>query len=107
MQTASVNKKLHNDKLSANINSNNTIKLCPRREHTYVWLLFRCCDLDINPMTYKLEGDLNTLEMYLHTENEVAMLRHSKLLIEDDMFTANEKNTKTAESQMSPTFNNF
>jgi len=33
---------------------------------------FRCCDLDINPMTLKLEGDLDILKMYLHTENEVA-----------------------------------
>jgi len=39
----------------------------------------------------KLEGDLDILKMYLHTENEVAMLRHSKLLTEDDMRMANEK----------------
>jgi len=42
-------------------------------------------DIDINPMTQTLEGDLDILKMYLHTENEVAMLRHSKLLIEDDV----------------------
>jgi len=46
-------------------------------------------------MTWKLEGDLDILKMYLHTENEVAMLRHSKLLI-DDICTTNEKNTKIA-----------
>jgi len=40
-------------------------------------------------MTLKLEGDLDILKMYLHTENEVARLRHSKLLI--DMCIANEK----------------
>jgi len=49
-----------------------------------VQLLFRCCDLDINPMTKKLEGDLDILKMHLHTKNEVAMVRHWKLLIEDD-----------------------
>jgi len=31
-------------------------------------------------MTLKLEGDLDILKMYLHTKNEVARLRHSKLL---------------------------
>jgi len=50
--------------------------------------------------------------MYLHIENEVAMLRHSKLLIADDMCIANEKNTKIplkviGQGQMSPTFNHF
>jgi len=30
-------------------------------------------------MTLKLEGDLHILKMYLHTENEAASLRHSKL----------------------------
>jgi len=40
--------------------------------------LFCFHDLDINPMTSEFEGDLNILKMYLHTENEVAMLRHSK-----------------------------
>jgi len=48
--------------------------------------------------------------MYLHTEDEAAMLRHSKLLTEDDM--ANEKNTKISvmvkgQGQMSPTSNHF
>jgi len=49
----------------------------------------------------KLEGDLDILKMYLYTENEVARLRHSKLLIMDEICTANEKNTS------SPTSNNF
>jgi len=35
--------------------------------------IFHCCDLDINPMILKVEGDLDILKMYLHTENEVAM----------------------------------
>jgi len=62
-------------------------------------------------MTWKLEGDLDILKMYLHTENEVAMLRHSKLLIEDDMCMANEKNENAlkvnGQGQMSPTFSHF
>jgi len=33
---------------------------------------------DINPITLKLEGDQDILKMYLHTENEVARLRHSR-----------------------------
>jgi len=36
-------------------------------------------------MTLKLEGDLDILKMYLHTENEVARLRHSKLLKLDEI----------------------
>jgi len=32
-------------------------------------------------MTLKLEGGLDILNMYLFTENEVARLLHSKLLI--------------------------
>jgi len=32
-----------------------------------------------DPMTLKLEDDINILKMYFHTENEVAGLRHSKL----------------------------
>jgi len=32
--------------------------------------------------------------MYLLTENEVARLRHSKLLIKDEIFTANKKYEK-------------
>jgi len=61
------------------------IKLCSRGAHTCARPLFRCCDLDINPMTLKLEVDLDILKMYLYTENKVAMLRHSKLVIEDDV----------------------
>jgi len=30
-------------------------------------------------MTYKLESDLDILEMYLHTRNEIDKLRHSKV----------------------------
>jgi len=29
-------------------------------------------DLEINPVTFKLEGDLDILKMYFVTENEVA-----------------------------------
>jgi len=36
-------------------------------------------DLDINPITLKLEGDPDILQLYPHTENKAASLRHSKL----------------------------
>jgi len=50
--------------------------------------------------------------MYLHAENEVAGLRHLKLLREDDICMSDEKNTKIAlkvkgQGQMSPTSNHF
>jgi len=48
-------------------------------------------------MTLKLEGDLGILKMYLHTENEVARLRHLELLNLDEMcmaITSEIKNTK-------------
>jgi len=35
-------------------------------------------DLELNPMTLKLEDDLDILKMYLHAENEAAILRDSK-----------------------------
>jgi len=40
--------------------------------------LFCDRDLDINPMTLKLEGDLDILKMYVHTGNKAASLKHSK-----------------------------
>jgi len=46
-------------------------------------------------MTLKLKGDLDILKMYLHIPNEVATLRDSRLLVEDDMCMAN-KNMKIA-----------
>jgi len=51
-------------------------------------------------MTLKLEGNLDILKIHLQTKNEVATLRHSTLLIDDDMCLANEKNTKIAQSQI-------
>jgi len=65
-------------------------------------------NLYINPITLKLEGDLDILKMYLHTDDEVARLRHSM----DKICMANEKNTKIAlkvkgQGQMSPTSNHF
>jgi len=47
---------------------------------TCVWPLFCDHDLEINPVTLKLEGDLDIVKMYPHTENEAASSRHSKLL---------------------------
>jgi len=63
-------------------------------------------------MTLKLEGDLDILKLYLHTENEVARLKHSKLLIMDEIGIANKKHTKIflkvkGQGQMSPTSNYF
>jgi len=49
-------------------------------------------------MALKLEG---ILKMYLHAENEVARLRHSKLLAVDEMYMANKKNTKIDQCQRS------
>jgi len=46
------------------------IKLCTRGEQTCALPLF--CDCNINPMTLKLEGGLDILKMYPHTENEAA-----------------------------------
>jgi len=45
-------------------------------------------------MTLKLESDLDIL--CTCNENEVARLRHLKLLILDEIFMVNEKNTKIA-----------
>jgi len=42
-------------------------------------------------MTLKLEGDLDILKIYIHTENEVARLRHSKVLTVDEICMENEK----------------
>jgi len=42
-------------------------------------------------MTLKLEGDLDILITYLHIQNEVARLRHSKILTVDDIGMVNEK----------------
>jgi len=42
--------------------------------------LFRCCDLDLGPMTLKLNHDLDILKMCLGTENEVARSSHSKYI---------------------------
>jgi len=44
--------------------------------------VFCCCDLDMNVMTLKLEGYLDILKTYLHTENEDARLRHLEVLME-------------------------
>jgi len=56
--------------------------------------LFCDRDLEINPMTLKLEGDRDTLKIYPHTEHEAASLRHSKL-------SAEIENMKTCQDQRS------
>jgi len=62
-----------------------TFKLCPKGAQTCALPLFCDRDLEINPMTLKLEGDLYILKMYPHAENEADSSRHSI-----------EKNTKFA-----------
>jgi len=57
----------------------NTTTLCPREAQTCALPRFRDSNLEINLTTLKLEGDLDILNVYLHTENEAASLRHSKL----------------------------
>jgi len=49
-------------------------ELCPRKALT---LCFAAVTLRLNPMTLKLEGDLDILKLYFHTENKAASLRHS------------------------------
>jgi len=72
------------------------IKLCSSGAHTCTWQLLCFRDFDINPMTLKLEGDLYSVKMYLHTENE--FFRNS---VEEDVCMANEKNTKITSGQRS------
>jgi len=50
------------------------IKLCLRGAQTCMLPLFCDCDSEINPMTLKLEGDLDIPKKYLHTENEAGSL---------------------------------
>jgi len=56
-------------------------------------------------MTLQLEGDLDILKLYLYTENKVAGLRHSKLLMLDEICFAitskMKKNTKITPGQRS------
>jgi len=44
--------------------------------------LFCNRDLEINPKTLKLEGDLDTLKMYLRTKNEAASIQNLELELE-------------------------
>jgi len=50
-----------------------------RAAQTSALPLFCNRDLEINLTTLKPKGDLDSLKMYLHTENEAASLRDSKL----------------------------
>ena len=36
--------------------------------------------LSLDPMTFICNPDIDTLKIYLHTENEVCSLRHSKVI---------------------------
>jgi len=61
-------------------------------------------------MTLKL-GDLGILKMYLHTENDVARLKHSKLLTVYEMYSKWKNTVFTSkvkgQGQMSRTSNHF
>jgi len=84
------------------------IKLCPWGSTHKCAPTFCCRDLDINPMTLKLKGDLDILKMYLQTENEVARLRHSKLLTLHEIgmaITSKMKNMKITQDQRSNVIN--
>jgi len=67
------------------------IKQCPRGAHTCALPHFAVVVLDINPMTLKLEGDLDILKMYLYNKNEVARLWYWKLLMVDEICLVNEQ----------------
>jgi len=54
-------------------------------------------------MTLKLESDLDIPKMYLHIKNEVARVRHSKLLMKNTKIYLKVKE----QGQMSPMSNNF
>jgi len=77
------------------------INLSTREARTCARPLFCRRDLDINPMTLKLEGDLDILKVYFYAENEVAGLRHSKLLIMDEICMANKKYENSCQGQRS------
>jgi len=51
----------------------------PRGAQTHTLLLFCNCNLEINPVTFKLEGDLDILKMYPHTENEAEGIQNLEL----------------------------
>jgi len=73
-------------------------KLSPRRDR------FCCRDLDLGPMTFKLDRDIDIFKTYLHTENKVAKSSRSKV--------TTSVSTKIAlkvkgQGQMSQTFNHL
>jgi len=88
--TAAVSKK---QDLYCKVNLSDRLKHylnCVRGE--YIPACSHFCHLDINPRIVKCKGDLGILKMYLHTEHEVARLRHSKILNGGwDMYMVNEK----------------
>jgi len=69
--------------------------------------LFFDRDLEINPMTLKVEGDLDILKMYLHTENEAVSLRHSKLRALLKKIRKYVSRYVKDEGQIPPTSNHF
>jgi len=72
-----------------------------RRKYLHV-VAFSCRDLDISPMTLKLEGDLEILKMYLPTKN-------CSVLVTDEtgMAITSEMNKVKGQGHMSSTSNHF
>ena len=48
--------------------------------HSISYRLILEIDLDLDPMTFIHELNLDTMEIYLYTKNEVDRSRHSKVL---------------------------
>jgi len=56
------------------------IPIKPQQFPTGSLWVFHLCDLDLRPMTLKLNRDLDIPKLYLQTENEVARSSHSKYI---------------------------
>ena len=48
---------------------------------------FQPYDIDLDPMTFIFELDLDIMKMYLHTKNEVPRSRHSNVRTQTDTYT--------------------
>ena len=55
-------------------------------------MLFCCCNLDLDPMTFIYELDLNPSKISLQTKNELSMSRLSKVIV---LYTDKHTATKT------------
>ena len=57
-------------------------------------------DLGINPMTLILKLDINMLNVYHQTKNEVSMSTHSKVLVRTDRETTDRQMNTLTEAQI-------